>query len=174
MTVARRWILVHTAERWNEGKMSQLEGSSKNWHVEWSDHTPLVQMPKHKNSIMVAAHVINWAVDVGARLMTFENGLWHMEGRRTQRRITGAAAHIRFSCCLFFFWQKTNSHTRSHSLSLLIFIFSQERWFWPQMWRGKTRGQKERGCGWGNSCGESENVGSLSAFLSGCCSEAAG
>lgn len=106
----------------------------------------------------------------------FKNGLWHMGGRRTQHWITVAAAHIRFFCCLFSFFVMSEDkfwYPLSPS-SHYIFSFSHKRAGPDCRCGGGGRGG-EGGEGGGKVIFfESENVESLSAFFSGCCSEAAG
>lgn len=143
------------------------------WNEDWGLHIASADAQTQKLNYCSRAslqHVINSEVDVGVRLMISENGLWHMEGQRTQHWITVAAAHIRFSCC--FFWFFCVCVTRQilvpapTFLSWFIFIFSQPAWFWQLVWRwgaganGEDRGGKV-------IFFESENVELLSAFLVG-------
>lgn len=139
--------------------------------MKFGDHTPSVQMPKHKNSIIVAARVINWVLGVGAPLMISENGLWHMEGRRTQHWITVAAAHIRFFWCLFFVMSEDKFSYPLSPSSHCLFSFSHTRAGPDCRCGGGGQGDKGEGK---VIFFESKNVESLSAFFSGCCSEAAG
>lgn len=87
------------------------------WNEVWGSHIVTADAQTQKKTITVAVHLCSayYALQCACvcvyalHLMVFENGLWHVEGRRTQCWIILFAAHIRFSCFLFVIWQDTFS-----------------------------------------------------------------
>lgn len=147
-------------------------GSNKNnvfWHVEWSVRIPYCYGRRPNTKIQLLCLCISALFHALQRvcmcacalcLMGSENGLWHVEGQRTQHWIILVAAHIRFSCFLLVVWHGTFSYLLSPSSHTLVSFSHSIDLIW-------TADVEERDKG-GERGGEEEGRGLLVFFESEC------